>query len=73
MNYIIKNPQQLGPLIKALRKEKGVTQASAGSQAYLNQNAVSLIESDPGSSSVQRLFNLMHALDIEFVIRKREL
>ncbi|MEI6588485.1 MAG: helix-turn-helix transcriptional regulator [Verrucomicrobiota bacterium] len=72
MNYIIRTSKQFGPLIKAARQEKGMTQFEAGSQSDLRQNAISLIESNAGRSSVDRLFKLLNALDLEVVIRKRD-
>jgi len=71
MNYLIKDAQQLGPLIKAFRKDSGLTQQHVGQKSDLRQNAVSLIESDAGASSVERLFKLLQALDLEVIIRRR--
>ncbi len=46
-------------------------QLGAGARAGPAENAVSTIESQTGRVGVVRLFNLISALDVEFVLRAR--
>ena len=68
---IIVIPQQLGPILKGYRQKLKMTQAQAGAKAGLPQNAISLIETNAGSTSLERLAKILSALELEFVIRPR--
>jgi len=71
MEFPIRTPKQLGAVLRGQRKKKELTQADAGTNVGLRQNAVSTIEADPGRSSVGRLFKLLSALDLELVVRDK--
>jgi HTH-type transcriptional regulator/antitoxin HipB len=71
MDYPVKNPQQLGQVLKGLRREKGLTQTVAGARIGLLQSEVSGLEADPGKSSVERLFKFLSALELHVFIRDR--
>jgi HTH-type transcriptional regulator / antitoxin HipB len=71
MEYLIRTPQQLGAVLRGRRREKQLTQAIAGSKVGLRQNAVSVIEAQPGRSTVMRLFKLLSALDLELSVRDK--
>lgn len=73
MDYPLKTPDQLGAVLKGFRRERQLTQAVLGSRVGLPQNAVSEIESLPGRSSLARVFKLLAALDLDLVIRRRQL
>lgn len=70
-DYPVKTPQQLGSVLQGYRKDQGLTQKSAGAMVGLAQNAVSLIESNPGRAGFARVFKLLAALDLELVVRPR--
>jgi HTH-type transcriptional regulator/antitoxin HipB len=70
--FTIRIPQQLGPVIRGFRKERGLTQETIGSRAGIPQNDVSSIELNPGSVSFERLARLLAALELELVIRPRQ-
>lgn len=70
--YPIKTPQQLGAVLKGYRRQRQLTQLSAGSQAGLAQNAISEIEANPGPTSWARIFKVLAALDLEIVVRPRQ-
>ena len=72
MEYPIKTPEQLGAVLKGFRRERQLTQATAGSRAGLAQNAVSEMEANPGRTSFLRLLKLLSALDVELVVRNRK-
>ena len=54
----------LGPKLRALRKERDLTQRELASQAGISANAVSLIERDKISPSVATLQRLVTALNV---------
>jgi HTH-type transcriptional regulator/antitoxin HipB len=70
-DYAIRTPQQLGAVLRGYRVEKKLTQAATGQDAGLAQNAISLIESNPGPASLDRIFKVLAALDLELVVRPR--
>jgi HTH-type transcriptional regulator/antitoxin HipB len=70
--FTIRIPQQLGPIIRGFRKERGLTQETIGSRAGIPQNDISSIELNPGSVSFERLARLLAALELELVIRPRQ-
>lgn len=72
MDFPIKTPQQLGAVLRGFRRDRQLTQANAGARAGLAQNAVSEIEGNPGRSSVDRVFRLLAALEVEIVLRPRQ-
>jgi HTH-type transcriptional regulator/antitoxin HipB len=72
MEFPIRTPNQLGAVLRGQRKKKKLTQADAGANVGLRQNAVSTIEFDPARSSVGRLFKLLSALDLELVVRDKD-
>ncbi|HLB15824.1 MAG TPA: helix-turn-helix domain-containing protein [Burkholderiales bacterium] len=71
MDYSVRTPEQLGQVLKGVRKEKRITQAGAGQRVGMLQSAVSLIEADPGKVSVAKLFRLLSALGLELVVREK--
>lgn len=72
MDYPIKTPQQLGAVLKGFRRDRKLTQAAVSSRVGLAQNSISEIESNPGRSSMERVFKLLAALDLDLVVRPRE-
>lgn len=72
MDYPIKTPRQLGAVLKGFRRDRNLTQAEIGARVGLAQNTVSEIESNPTRSSVERVFKLLAALDVDLVLRPRE-
>ena len=71
MEFPTRTPSPLGAVLRGQRKKRKLTQADAGANVGLRQNAVSTIEADPGRSSVGRLFKLLSALDLELVVRDK--
>ncbi|MEW6280521.1 MAG: helix-turn-helix domain-containing protein [Candidatus Eremiobacterota bacterium] len=68
---IVTTSKQLGPLLQGARKRRRFTQAELGARAGLSQKAMSMFEAQPERSSVQRLFRILSALDLELVLRDR--
>ena len=69
MDYVARTPAQLGPILRSIRAERGLTQQEAGAKVGLKQSTVSAIESDPARTSVDSLYKLLSALGLELVIR----
>lgn len=71
MAYKIKEISQLGQAIKDLRAGKDLTQQEASARGGLLQKTVSSLESDPGKSSVNTLFKLLDALEVDIELKPR--
>ena len=70
-DYVIRTPQQLGPVLQGYRKAHGLTQARVGQTVGLPQSEISKLELDSSSTSLGRIFKLLAALDLELVVRPR--
>lgn len=68
MKLTITSSAQLSTHLKSLRKAKGWSQADLGQKLGIGQARVAQIESDPGSISVDRLLQIMHALDAKLMV-----
>jgi HTH-type transcriptional regulator/antitoxin HipB len=65
-------PQQFGMVLRGFRCEKKLTQQAVGVRAGLAQNAISQIETKSGPVSLDRVFRILSALDVELVLRHRK-
>ena len=64
MPFVITNPQQLGPILKGLRKQKGLTQVKMAKLSGLGQKTISLLETEPWCCSVDSLLRYLAAVDV---------
>lgn len=71
MEDVIRTPQQLSQVLRAYRKKKGLTQQLAGKDVGLLPKTVSALELKPEGSSIESLFRLLSALDLELVVRAK--
>lgn len=71
MDYPIRTPEQLGQVLKGLRKDRGMTQAAVAARMGTLQGKVSALEAQPGKTSVERLFRMLSVLGIELVLREQ--
>lgn len=71
MDYVARTPEQLGQILKSCRVERKLTQQATGTKVGLKQGTVSVIESDAGRTSVETLYKLLSALQLELVLRDR--
>lgn len=62
---------QLGAYLRRVRKAKGLTQAELGEQIRKRQATVSNLESPEGGATLETLFAVLAALDLELVVRPR--
>lgn len=68
MNYVIQAPQQLPLHLRALRKNKGLSQAQLGRLLGLSQTRIARIEKDPTSVSVDQLLKVLAALNAQLAL-----
>lgn len=68
----ITTSRHLGAELRNWRKQRKLTQAQVAESIGLAQKAVSALESQTGHVSVERLFQLLSALDLELVLRARQ-
>ena len=71
MKYTAHTPQQLAQVLRGQRKSRGLTQKSAGSQVGLLPKTISSLELTPERSSIESLFKLLSALELELVLRTK--
>ena len=71
MEYTVTTPSQLGQVLQGCRKQRGLTQRELGARVGLLQKAVSMLETDPSHTSVERLFKLLSALELQIVLRDK--
>jgi HTH-type transcriptional regulator/antitoxin HipB len=71
MEYRIAIAQQLGGLLKSLRKEKHLTQQQLGERLGMSQRMVAKLESSPEKASFERVHQTLSALDMDLVLKKR--
>lgn len=69
MDYTIHIPTQLREHLRALRKERGLTQAALGRLLGVGQARVAEIENNPGVVSVDQLMRVLSALQASLVLR----
>lgn len=69
--YPIRTPQQLGAVLQGYRKQRGLTQAQVARGSGLLQSAVSELELDSSTASLNRIFKLLAALELELAVRPR--
>lgn len=67
-NAVIASPAQLAAVLRGHRDTCNLTQKQAGTKVGLLPKTISVLESDPGRSSVASLFKLLSALDVELVL-----
>jgi HTH-type transcriptional regulator / antitoxin HipB len=69
MDYPVITPGHLSEFIKALRKTRGLTQASLGALLGLKQVRIAEIESNPGAVSLGQIHLILSALGAKMVLR----
>jgi DNA-binding XRE family transcriptional regulator len=73
MDTLIRDSRHLATVLRASRKAATMTQADTGMRVGLQQKTVSRLESDQlGGCTVDSLFKLLVALDLECVVRSKE-
>lgn len=70
MDYAIRLADQLRAHLRALRKQRGLTQAQLGQRLGLGQARIAEIEAKPGLVSVDQLVQILSALGATLVLRE---
>ena len=71
MEYRIAIAQQLGGLLKSMRKEKHLTQQQLGERLGLSQRMVAKLESHPEKASFERVHQALSALEMDLILKQR--
>jgi HTH-type transcriptional regulator/antitoxin HipB len=69
MDYPLQLADQLRAHLRALRKQRGLTQAALGQRLGLGQVRIAEIEANPGLVSVDQLVKLLSMLGVTLVLR----
>ena len=72
MDYFITTPSQLGKVLKGRRVSLDLTQGKAGEKVGVLPKTVSAIENTPGGSTIDTFFKLLSALELELVLKPKE-
>ena len=71
MNYTVHIPRQLGQVLKGQRKSQKLTQKDAARPVGLLPKTVSKLELATETSTIESLFKLLSALQLELVVRPK--
>ena len=71
---MIRAPAQLGTLLRGVRQQQGLSQQDLALKAGGTSKArLSQLELQPGRFTVERLLLILAALDLELVVRARQI
>jgi HTH-type transcriptional regulator/antitoxin HipB len=71
MEYLVISSEQLGETLKGIRRDLELTQEELGERIGFPQKEISRMETGAGRARVDRLFQMLSALEVEVVIRAR--
>jgi len=66
------SPENLGQALRAVRKQKGMSQKAVGHSVGMEQHTISKIEKGNPGTELNTLFRLLAALDLELTIQPRQ-
>lgn len=67
----ITSARSLGAELRNWRKQRALTQSMAAEQLGLAQKAISILENHTGQSSIERLLQVLSALNLELVLQEK--
>nr|WP_061118726.1 MULTISPECIES: helix-turn-helix transcriptional regulator [unclassified Caballeronia] len=70
VNYSLKTLSQLRPILLGFRKAAGLTQAMVAARLGVTQQTYAQLEANPAAVSVERLFKVLRALDVELALTR---
>ncbi|WP_421375308.1 helix-turn-helix transcriptional regulator [Paraburkholderia sp. DD10] len=70
MDYPVKTPRQLRPLLVGFRKAAGLTQARMASHLGVTQQTYAQFEAKPEAASMDRLFHVLKVLKVDIVLNQ---
>ena len=68
---LVRDPRQVGNLVRRARKRQGLSQSQLGDKAGLRQETISLIETGHPAAKLQTILGILAALDLELRIVPR--
>ncbi|MFM0339595.1 helix-turn-helix transcriptional regulator [Paraburkholderia fungorum] len=68
MDYPVKTPDQLRPLLMGFRTAAGLTQAQMAARLGVTQQTYAQLEARPESASMARLFKALRLLKVQIVL-----
>ena len=71
MNYTAHTPSQLGQTLRGQRKSQQLTQKDAAKMVGLLPKTISKLELATETATIESLFKLLSALELELVVRAR--
>ncbi|MEJ5999710.1 helix-turn-helix domain-containing protein [Paucibacter soli] len=71
MNQLLFVPNQVGLVLRAVRKGAKLSQKQLAARLGMSQNRLSELETNPGSMRVDQLFALLSALGLELQLQTR--
>lgn len=72
MEFMVHTPEQLAKVLRGRRKQLRLTQQTAGTKVGLLPKTISALENFPNRTTVQSMFELLSALDLELVLRPKQ-
>lgn len=66
----VTSPENLGLILRAVRKKKHLSQAEAGQSVGIDQPTLSKIERGESNFRIDTLFRLLAALDMEMTVKQ---
>jgi HTH-type transcriptional regulator/antitoxin HipB len=71
MKQVLSVPSQLGPLLKAARRNAGLSQQELAGRLGMSQSRISHMELNPGSLSLDQLLAIFALLGLELAVAPR--
>lgn len=69
--YTVRTPEQLPALLKAFRKQAGLTQGQLATRLGITQQTLSALERNANKVSADRLLQLLGILGVDLVLQPR--
>lgn len=71
MNQLARSPKQMGAIIQAARRQRGMNQSQLADLAGMRQETVSSIEGGLPGAKLSSIFDILAALDLEITVQTR--
>lgn len=71
IEYPVRTPEQLGPLLAGFRNRNNLSQAELAQQLGVGQQTISQLERNAGSATLGRLMRFLALMNVEIVLRTR--
>lgn len=71
MRQLIKTATQVGEIVRARRKARGLSQQDLAAKLHVSQGRLSVLEGDPAGLTLDRLIALANLLGLELVLQDK--